>query len=151
MGADCAVGHCYTESMRKVVSAGGVLVDGHTMLLVRHETGRWTFPKGHVKDGESLQEAAIREVREETGVIAEVAGYLGKVVRMSTEDTGEEVEKTIELFLMCSVGKTEGVVDEESAWLSIATVSDAMFAEEAAFVRNHIAELINHAPGHMDR
>lgn len=56
------------------LAAGAVLVDpgtGQVLLLHHQGEDRWCFPKGHVEPGESLLRAALREVREETG-IAEV-------------------------------------------------------------------------------
>ena len=53
------------------VSAGGVIYRKHggaieiALIHVRH---RWGLPKGHVEEGESISETAIREVREETGL-----------------------------------------------------------------------------------
>jgi len=38
---------------------------------------RWTLPKGKLEDGETLEEAALREVHEETGVRARIRGYIG--------------------------------------------------------------------------
>jgi ADP-ribose pyrophosphatase len=54
-------------------SAGGVVYydaggDGPVYLLMSNRKGYWEFPKGHVDQGETEEEAAIREVREETGL-----------------------------------------------------------------------------------
>jgi 8-oxo-dGTP pyrophosphatase MutT (NUDIX family) len=53
-------------------SAGGVvyrLADGHPLfLLIRDSYQNWGFPKGHLESGERAEEAALREVREETGI-----------------------------------------------------------------------------------
>lgn len=52
------------------LSAGAVLVStsyDETLLLHQRDEDRWCFPKGHVDPGESLSEAALREIREETG------------------------------------------------------------------------------------
>lgn len=52
--------------------AGGVVFDAAgAVLLLRHASGHWVFPKGHVEAGESEVTAALREVREEAGVVAE--------------------------------------------------------------------------------
>lgn len=54
-----------------VVGAGGVVFNAHgNVLLLLHVNGDWIFPKGHVEGSESLLEAALREVTEETGVTA---------------------------------------------------------------------------------
>ena len=41
-------------------------------LLVRSFRGEWGFPKGHLEDGETPPDAAVREIREETGLSAEI-------------------------------------------------------------------------------
>ncbi|MCL4465529.1 MAG: NUDIX domain-containing protein [Chloroflexi bacterium] len=68
----------------------GVVLDGERVLLVRrmHEPnrGRWTFPSGWVKSDEGLHEAVAREIKEETGVEAEVIGVVGLRQRISPND-----------------------------------------------------------------
>jgi len=64
------------------ISAGGVVFDrkGRIALvkqLDRTLRSRWTLPKGRLDAGESLEQAALREVYEESGLRARVAGYLG--------------------------------------------------------------------------
>ena len=72
---------------RRAVSAGGLVVDdrptGPWVLLIarRNQAGTllWSLPKGGLEDGESHAEAALREVREETGLVCEITGELGVV------------------------------------------------------------------------
>ena len=63
--------------MREEVSAGGVVLFGNTILLLRKFNGDWVLPKRKVEEGENNQEAALREVSEETGVKADILKYLG--------------------------------------------------------------------------
>ncbi|MHB1133256.1 MAG: NUDIX domain-containing protein [Chloroflexota bacterium] len=72
------------------LGVGGLVWDGQRVLLVRRvfepNAGRWTFPSGWVEAAETVDEAAVREVREETGVRAEVIGALGLRQRASPGD-----------------------------------------------------------------
>ena len=60
--------------MAVIHSAGAVLytvIDGERQyVLVREKNGSYGLPKGHVEEGETLAETALREVREETGIHA---------------------------------------------------------------------------------
>ncbi|GAA3892045.1 antimutator 8-oxo-(dGTP/GTP)ase [Anoxybacillus suryakundensis] len=51
--------------------------DNH-WLLTNHETRGWEFPGGKVEEGETAKQAAIREVREETGGIVQTITYIGQ-------------------------------------------------------------------------
>ena len=61
-----------SEKARLEVSAGTLVYrrgkEGAAVAMIRDPYGKWTFPKGHVRRGETLQEAAIRECFEETGL-----------------------------------------------------------------------------------
>lgn len=69
--------------MSKMTHGGGVVVRTETngelrVLLVRSKDGaHWVLPKGRIEPGETARQAAIREVREESGVVGEVVGELG--------------------------------------------------------------------------
>lgn len=71
-------------------SAGGVVVgrDGRIVLVCQHGNS-WSFPKGHINDGESLLDAARREIAEETGIKdLEYKGELGSYERYSIGKDG---------------------------------------------------------------
>jgi 8-oxo-dGTP pyrophosphatase MutT (NUDIX family) len=63
-------------------SSGGIVArkggGGFYVLLIKDSYGRWTWPKGHIDKGESPEEAARREIKEETGVTAEIIEKLGE-------------------------------------------------------------------------
>ncbi len=49
------------------------------MVVYRKRHQDWTLPRGKVKDGESFQEAAMREVQDETGCSCRIGNYLGTI------------------------------------------------------------------------
>lgn len=66
------------EMPTHIVAVGGLVTDGGgKVLLVKSERRGWEFPGGQVEVGESLPHAVIREIREESGVSAEVVGIVG--------------------------------------------------------------------------
>ena len=62
--------------MRIEKSAGGVVIYDNAILLLRKYNGDWVLPKGRIEKDEKIKEAALREVKEETGTQAEVIKYL---------------------------------------------------------------------------
>lgn len=105
--------------MKEEISAGGVVVFGNAILLLRKYNGDWVLPKGRVEKDERLQEAALREVSEETGVYAEIERYLGEIHYTYKENWDEtnRIHKTVHWYMMKSKNmetvpqKEEGFVD----------------------------------------
>ena len=72
---------------KHATSAGGLVyqdrADGRWVVLIAHRNAggvlQWTLPKGGLEDGEDLEAAALREVREETGLRARIEDKLGVV------------------------------------------------------------------------
>ena len=66
--------------MTDIRAAGGVVLrDGAVLLVHRPEYDDWTFPKGKLDPGESWEEAARREVEEETGLACTLTAPAGQV------------------------------------------------------------------------
>ena len=90
--------------MTHTESAGGVVVnaEGRVLLVSQYGTS-WSLPKGHLEEGETPLEAALREIREESGVSRlELVRTLGSYSRHRLGADGAEDRselKTIHLFL----------------------------------------------------
>jgi 8-oxo-dGTP diphosphatase len=69
--------------MRPVPAVGVVCLRGDSVLLIRRGTpprqGEWSLPGGRIEPGERAVDAALRELREETGVEAEITGLIDVV------------------------------------------------------------------------
>jgi 8-oxo-dGTP pyrophosphatase MutT (NUDIX family) len=107
------------------VSAGGLVIDfsGTKGLLIgrfdqkdaNRERLLWSLPKGHIEEGETPEEAAIREVAEETGITSEISRELG-VIDFWFMAGGKRIHKTVHHFLFKEVSGVltpqESEVDE---------------------------------------
>ncbi len=84
-------------------SAGGVVYrrndEGKLEILLIRTKSRWGFPKGNIEKGEPKDQAALREVKEETGVDAEIISYLGEVDYWYSSGT-VRIHKFVYYYLM---------------------------------------------------
>ena len=53
-------------------SCGCIVLNNEQVLLVKHNKGHWDFPKGHVEEGETEKQTALREVKEETNIDVQI-------------------------------------------------------------------------------
>ena len=114
---------------RDEFSAGGVAVRGadaapEVALILTHER-RWQLPKGWIESGEEPGAAAVREVREETGIDAEVVAPLDTIEYWFVSKYDAEparVHKRVQFFLLRSTGGSIDDHDEEvleARWVPI--------------------------------
>lgn len=87
--------------MIKEVSCGIIVFDNDKSLLIKHNGGHTSFPKGHIEKGETLKEAAIRETLEETGIEAEI---ISEICFINTYTPKENHLKDVVLFIGKRIG-----------------------------------------------
>jgi ADP-ribose pyrophosphatase YjhB (NUDIX family) len=119
------------QRLRRVeeTSAGGLVVDDsgaqpRVALIGRHDRrGRlvWSLPKGHIEPGETAEDAALREVAEETGITARIIGVLGTINYWFIAD-GRRIHKTVHHYLMRALSgelSADDVEVDEVAWVPL--------------------------------
>lgn len=125
-------------------SAGGLVIDVHegvarvAVIARRNRAGRveWCLPKGHSENDETLEQTAVREVAEETGIVGRVLASLGTIdYWFTTSDT--RVHKIVHHYLLEATGgelSVEGDPDAEAidvAWFPLPGVHEHLtFANE---------------------
>jgi 8-oxo-dGTP pyrophosphatase MutT (NUDIX family) len=122
----------------RATSAGGVVhrtVDGRLQLLLVHRRSPrlWALPKGTPDSGETIEETALRETREETGLEVAIERQLRSIRYFFVRGT-TRFHKTVHFFLMRPIG---GALDDHDAefdevrWVEV---------EEALAILNHDTE-----------
>ena len=118
---------------RREVSAGGLIWcrrrDGSVSVVLVRPAGRstWVLPKGHLEEGETVAQAAIREAREESGLTVGEIEPLGEISyvyssRERDRDMITRIFKRVHFFLMEHAGGDISAHDAETdevAWLSL--------------------------------
>ena len=112
----------------RVEAAGGVVLrDGQVLLVHRPRYDDWTLPKGKLDRGESFEDAALREVREETGF----ACTLGRELASSEYRDNKDRPKLVRYWLMEVEGGEFEPNEEvdELRWLAPAEAVEAVTYE----------------------
>ena len=123
-----------TAETRNEVSAGGVVYrrdgDDVEVALASRRTRRgelaWGLPKGLIEEGEPAETTALREVREETGLEAEIEAPLEKISYFYVWE-GVRIRKVVHFFLMRATGGDVSQHDdemEEVRWFRLADAID---------------------------
>jgi 8-oxo-dGTP pyrophosphatase MutT (NUDIX family) len=121
--------------MRPTESAGGIILNPLNEVAVVSQRGdSWSLPKGHVDPGETPQQAAEREVAEETGItqlafIRELGSY--ERYRIGKDGKGEDASelKRIHMFLFKTLQQALAPTDPlnpEARWIPINEVTDIL-------------------------
>lgn len=103
-----------------VLDLGGEIPRGALIARTdRHGRLLWSLPKGHIEAGETAEQAAVREVEEETGIAGTILGELGTIDFWFVAE-GRRIHKTVQHYLMRAIGGELSDADievTEVAWV----------------------------------
>lgn len=143
--------------MKREFSAGGIVFNKGQVLLTKHSQNKhWSFPKGLIDPGQTPEQAALREVREEGGVEAEILDKVGysKYVYFAKRSekkslahtlNGEKIFKIVTYFLMRY--KSGNIADhdwevEEAGWYEPEeALNQLTFSQDKDLLRTALGKL----------
>ncbi len=115
-------------------------------LLIRDPYGNWGLPKGHIEEAENPQQAGLREVEEETGLVDLVLGRQLRTIDWFFRLKGKLIHKHCTFFLMNSDSgdpvpeEAEGITD--CAWLPLLEAVEVVGYENAREVLRDAARAV---------
>jgi 8-oxo-dGTP pyrophosphatase MutT (NUDIX family) len=135
-------------------SAGAIIlreVQGELKIaLAQHQRidKNWVLPKGHVEAGETIEEAALREIHEETGLDnVQLIKHLGSFIRESIKSNGDVVQKTIHFFLAYALENNQSFTPTDLLFTEVGwfrpeiAIELVPYESDQAFIREHLAHL----------
>jgi ADP-ribose pyrophosphatase YjhB (NUDIX family) len=112
-------------------AVGAIVVDKGALLLIKRDReparGQWSLPGGRVEIGETLREALVREVREETGIDVDVDGLIGVAERIVRDDDGAIEYHYVILDYVCTPRSTSLTAGDDAAdarWVPVGELAD---------------------------
>jgi len=139
---------------RTPVSAGAIIlrgIGGELKIALAHHNNslkEWVLPKGHVEPGESLEQAALREIHEEAGLAnVQLINHLGTLMRQSIKPNGEVVDKTIHYYLAYALGNGHFQTPSDLRFTEVGWFSPEQALEKVAyetdrtFMKEHLAPM----------
>jgi 8-oxo-dGTP pyrophosphatase MutT (NUDIX family) len=135
-------------------SAGGLILDLSGPVPMGALIGRtnrrgrllWSLPKGHLESGETPEEAAVREVREETGIVGEIIGTLGTIDFWFVAE-GRRIHKTVHHFLLRATSGELSDTDvevTEVAWVPMPQIADRLAYSDERHLLDEASRLLRH-------
>ncbi len=140
-----------TQSFPKLGVSVSVWRDGKVLLVERGKEPRgiWAFPGGHVEPGEKLEAAAARELFEETGLTARLAGLVGLYEVIRRDAAGEISLHYVIACFLGHAGPGEPVAASDAAaaeWADPETLGQYALAPNIADAVAKAKELLNAQP-----
>ena len=121
----------FTHMFKVIEAAGGIVTNSNKEILFIKRLGKWDLPKGKIEKDESLEQAALREVEEETGLKELILeDFINNTFHIYTERNGTRILKTTYWFKMSYVGSKTATPQTEEGITEVDWKSDSRIKDE---------------------
>ena len=127
----------------KLTHAGGVVFqkkESQTLYLVisSSDGANWVLPKGHIEQGETPQDTALRELQEETGIIGEIVSELSTQYFKRLDEIIH-----VQYFLISKLSHSEAKENRSIKWVNQQTALQLLSFEDARNVLKDAAKVLS--------
>lgn len=123
----------------KIVAAGGIVENEEGKILLQYRRGKWDLPKGKLDEGETLEECAVREVEEETGLHDIQLGEPVGITHHQYMEKGINIHKETHWYAMKVSGSQQLIPQTEEDILELRWVAEN---ELQPYLSNTFANII---------
>lgn len=121
----------FKNYFKNIFAAGGVVRNADNKTLFIHRLGKWDLPKGKIEEGESNDEAALREVEEECGITQlEIIIYLSPTYHIYIDRDGTSILKTTFWYQMKYRGTKAPIPQSEEGISEVSWKNDDEIARD---------------------
>ena len=129
--------------MEKIIAAGGIVENEDAKILFQFRRGKWDLPKGKWDEGETIEECAVREVEEETGLKnINRKNLIGKTIHYYKEN-GKEIEKETYWYAMSIKGHQELIPQLEEGITALHWVGENEMQPYLSNTFDNIVDIVN--------
>lgn len=127
----------------KIMAGGGIVSNQKGEILFQFRRGKWDLPKGKLDEGERIEECAVREVEEETGLTNVDLGELIGVTKHYYQENGDDIEKETHWYAMSVTGDQNLVPQIEEDIMELRWVAKEDVDEYLTNTFDNIRDIVN--------
>ncbi len=127
----------------KIIAAGGIVSNEDGAILLMYRRGKWDLPKGKLDDGETLEQCAVREIEEETGLRnISLGNLIGTTIHYYTEN-GKNLKKEAHWYNMSVKGNQPLIPQTEEGITELKWVATDGLKEYLDNTYPNIVDIVN--------
>ncbi len=126
----------------RITAAGGIVENEDGKILFQYRRRKWDLPKGKLEEGETIEECAVREVEEETGLRNIILGELVGITHHFYTEKQKEIDKETYWYAMKANGEQQLVPQLQEDILELRWIHENELQEYLSDTYPNIIEIV---------